>query len=245
MFAVALSLTANAAPPVVSNKPRLEQLTVIRTIPHSGYSEGLDYHEGFLWHSLPKEIVKINPKNGAILNRFPPASAYNESLTWFQNSLFVVSYSDNGIYKGQLSGDTLSFERVGSVPEVHAWGIASNGKDIFVTGNYSRQIYRLDPKDFSIKNTIVVDVTDIEDLAWDGNSLWSSSFTEHRGTIFRIDPATGKTSHYHQLPKPDECPVIDGIAVDGNTFWITGKNCTAIYNVKIPRVERALGSKTP
>lgn len=219
------------------------KLKVIRTIPHSGYSEGLDFHGGYLWHSLPKEFVKIDPKDGSVVKRFPPASAYNESLSWFKGNLFVASYSDNGFYKGTLNGDTLSFERVGSVPEAHGWGVTNDGVDLFVTGNYSRHVYRLDAKTFAIKNTLVTDVNDVEDLAWDGTSLWASSYTQYRGTIFRIDPVTGETSHYSEIPKPDDCPVIDGIASVGDTLWITGKNCTVIYNVKTPRIERAI-SKT-
>jgi len=227
-----LGLSALAQPPAVSMAK--EKLQVLRTIPHSGYSEGLDFHEGFLWHSLPKEILKISPKDGSIVARFPPATEYNESLTWLNGFLYIVSYSDNGIYRGKLTGDKFQFERVGTTPEVHAWGITHNGRDLFLTGNYSRVIYRMETKDFSIKSTITADVTDVEDLAFDGKDLWSSSFTEHRGSIYRIESKTGKVATIYELPDPDSCPVIDGIAIDGKTFWLTGKNCPSIFNVKIP-----------
>ena len=220
-----------------------EKLSLIRTIPHSGYSEGLDFHDGFLWHSLPKEILKINPKDGSIVARFPPASEYNESLSWFEGMLYVVSYSDNGIYRGKLTNGKFEFERVGTTPELHAWGLTNDGKDFYLTGNYSRQIYRMSPKDFSIKSTTVAEISDVEDLAYDGDSLWASSFTAYRGNIFRINIKTGKIATLYELPDPEQCPVIDGIAKDGNTLWVTGKNCPAIFNVKVPPINRTLGSK--
>ncbi len=220
-----------------------EKLTLIRTIPHSGYSEGLDFYEGFLWHTLPKEILKIDPKDGSIVARFPPASEYNESLMWFKGMLYVLSYSDNGIYRGKLEGAKLQFERVGTTPEAHGWGITHDGTDIYITGNYSRQIYRMNPKDFSIKSTTVAEISDVEDLAWDGDSVWASSFTAYRGSVFRINIKTGKIASLYELPDAEQCPVIDGIAKEGNTLWITGKNCPAIFNVKIPSAARLIVSK--
>ncbi len=239
LFTLFIGLTTFAQPPTLPT----EKLTVLRTIPHSGYSEGLDFHEGYLWHTLPKEILKISPKDGTIVARFPPASEYNESLTWLNGFLYVVSYSDNGIYRGKLEGDKLKFERVGTTPEVHAWGITHNGKDLIMTGNYSRVIYRLETKNFSIKSTVTADVTDVEDLAYDGKDVWASSFTQHRGSIFRIDLTTGKIATLYELPDPDSCPVIDGIAKDGNTLWVTGKNCPSIFNVKIPAPARLVTKK--
>lgn len=221
-----------------------EKLELIRAIPHSGYSEGIDFHDGFLWHTLPQEILKIDPKDGTILKRFPPASAYNESPTWFQGKLWILSYHDNGIRIGTLSGDTFSWERVGSTPEIHGWGITHDGKHIIITGDYSSKLYFLDPKTAQVARTLQTNVVDIEDLAWDGTGIWASSFTHYRGSIFRIDPKTGQANALFELPDPDQCPVIDGLAYDGKSLWVTGKHCPSIYNVKVPKV-RLLSSKKP
>ncbi len=240
---LAWSVAMAHSPSAPAPKLPKEKLTVLRTIPHSGYSEGLDFHGGYLWHSLPKEILKIDPKDGSIVQRFPPSSEYNESLTWLNGFLYMVSYSDNGIYKGKLQGDKFTFERVGTTPEIHAWGLTHDGKDLLLTGNYSRVIYRMDTKDFAIKSTVTADVTDVEDLAFDGKDLWSSSFTEYRGSIFKIAMKTGKIDTIYELPDPESCPVIDGIAIDGKTFWLTGKNCPSIFNVKIPTASRQITKK--
>lgn len=219
-----------------------DTLKVLKTIPHSGYSEGLEFHDGFLWHAKPKEIVKIDPKDGSILEKFTPGSEYSESLTWFQGHLFNVSFSDDGLYRGKMKGGKLTFERATNVPEVHAWGLTHDGKHLVMTGNYSKKLYFLDPKTLKLARTIETPVSDIEDLAWDGVGFWSSSFTSHRGSIFRIDPKTGAVNKIFALPNPDECPVIDGIAFDGKNLWVTGKHCIHLYYIERPS-ERVITGK--
>ena len=211
------------------------KLKVLRTLPHSGYSEGLDWHEGFLWHALPKESVKIDPKDGSVLARFAPSSEYNESLWWFRGVPYQVSFHDDGIYRGTVDrAGAIAWKRVGKTPEIHAWGSATDGKHVILTGNYSNKLYFLDPKSWKVVRTIEVPVPDLEDLAWDGQRLWSSSFTKHPGTIFPIDPATGAVAAFYELPEPGECPIIDGLAWDGEALWLSGKQCPKLYRVERP-----------
>lgn len=219
-----------------------ETLEVERKIPHSGYSEGLDFKEGYLWHALPEEIVKIDPRDGRVVGRWKPATAYSESLVWVGADLWNVSYSDNGIYRGKLQGDKLVFQRVGSVPEKHAWGMEFDGKHLVVTGNYSSVLYFLDPATAKVARQVRVPARDLEDLAWDGEAIWTSSFTEKRGTIFKVDPATGAIGGTYQLPDPEDCPIVDGLAYDGSHLWITGKHCPYVYRAKRP-AGRALSSR--
>ncbi len=209
-------------------------LKVVRTIPHSGYSEGLDFHEGYLWNALPKEILKIDPKDGSVVARFAPASEYSESVTWFRGGLWNLSFSDNGIYRGTLANGQLKFKKMGTVPQVHAWGITHDGKQLIVTGDYSHQLFFLNPDTAKLVRTLDTNGKDLEDLAWDGEGIWTSSFTQDVGQVFRINPKTGKRSQLYSLPDRQACPVIDGIAFDGKNLWITGKHCPSLYYVEMP-----------
>lgn len=219
-----------------------DTLELIRKIPHSGYSEGLDFYEGFLWNALPKQILKIDPKDGTILSRMLPSSDYSESLAWFQGGLWNLSFSNNGVYRGVLTakGD-ISFEKRGETPEIHGWGITHDGKNLIVTGDYSSKLYFLDPKKLKVVKTLETQAKDLEDLAWDGEWIWSSSFTTNRGKIFAIDPNNGKIAALFALPD-ETCPVIDGIAYDGKALWVTGKECPSIYYFKKPSL-RSITSK--
>jgi glutamine cyclotransferase len=209
-------------------------LELIRKIPHSGYSEGLDYFQGVLWNSVPKSLVEIDPSDGTVLQRFTPATDYSESLMLFAGKIWNVSFSDNGIYNGKISGDKVSFKKVGTTPESAAWGMTNDGKSILVTGNYSPKIYFLDSTTLKVTKTLTTPVKDLEDLAWDGIGIWSSSYTSHRGQIFRINPKTGAIPEFYDLSDPESCPLIDGIAYDGKGLWVTGKQCPAIYYFKLP-----------
>lgn len=221
---------------------REQKLEIIKKIPHSGYSEGLDFHEGFLWHALPKEIVKIDPKDGQVLARFSPASEYSESIKWFNGRIWNLSFSDNGLYQGELKGTSLVFKKITTLPEPHGWGIERIGNDLVVSGNFSSYLYFFDTQKMKWGRVLKTEATEIEDLAWDGQWLWSSSFSSHSGKIFALDISSGKIQGFWALPEKDQCPVIDGIAVQGKTLWITGKDCPSIYQVKIPK-QRALSSE--
>lgn len=237
-FLSAFALLAAAFPKASS---AAEKLKVLRTIPHSGYSEGLDWHDGFLWNAFPKESLKIDPKDGTVVAHYAPASEYNESLVWWKGTPFQVSYSDDGIYRGEPSNGDFRWVRVGKAPEAHAWGSTHDGKHVILTGNYSKKLYFFDPKTWKIARTVETSVPDLEDLAWDGQRVWASSFTTFVGTIFPIDPKTGAVDAYYELPDPGECPVIDGLAWDGEALWMTGKHCAKIYRVERPS-PRALSS---
>ncbi len=221
-----------------NNKNTLE---LIRKIPHSGYSEGLDYYEGYLWHALPKEIKKIDPKDGTVVATFPPATEYSESLTWFQGKLWNLSFHDNGLYSSKVDGKNLKFTREFTVPEVHGWGITFIGKELVFTGDYSNKLYFYDPKTKKITKTLETDGKDLEDLAWDGEYIWASSFTWEHGKIFAIHPKTGKILAKYSLPETEACNIIDSIAYDGKALWVTGKECGSIYYFKIPKL-RAIAS---
>lgn len=187
-------------------------------------------------------IVKIDPKDGTVLQRFTPASDYSESVAWWGKTLWSVSFSDNGIYAGVLKGDQIPFKRRGSTPEAHAWGVTHDDRHLILTGNYSANLYFMDPKTLKVVKKITSPVKDLEDLAWDGKGIWASSFSSYRGQVFRIDPNTGRIDEFFSLPDPSDCPVIDGIAYAPEGLWITGKHCPSIYLVKKPS-EREITSK--
>lgn len=226
---LALLLTSFLAIPA-----HAKTLELVRQIPHSGYSEGLHFHGGFLWNSNPDSIVKIDPKDGTVVEKFKPATTYSESIVWALGKLWNVSFRDNGLYAGAPSKNSVEFKKIGEVPEVHAWGIEFIQGKIVVTGDFSAKLYFLDPKNGKLVKILTTEIKDVEDLAWDGKYIWASSFSMSRGSVFRIDIQTGKTKDEFLLPVASQCPVIDGIAVEGKTLWITGKYCPSIYQLKLP-----------
>jgi glutamine cyclotransferase len=77
---------------------------------------------------------------------------YSESLSWWGNVLWNVSYSDNGIYSGNLASNGFKFERKGQTSEVHAWGLTHDDKHLITTGDHgSNKLYSYSkPQDIEI-----------------------------------------------------------------------------------------------
>lgn len=210
-------------------------LRVLRTLPHDGWSEGLDVRGGILWHAYPHSIEELDAATGEILRVHEPPSDYSESVAWRGDTLWNLSYSDANVYAGTIGADgAIDWRIAGRGPDVHGWGIAHDGRDLIVTGNGQPTIWFLDPGTLAVTRTIATPIDDLEDLAWDGKWIWASSYSLYPGTIFRVDPRTGAVVDFYSLPDPDACPIVDGIAVDGDVLYVTGKNCPFIWIAELP-----------
>lgn len=171
---------------------------------------------------------------GNVLSEHEPPSTYSESLTWFRGKLWNLSYHNANVYAGTMVGGELVFEVAGTVPDLAGWGITHDGNDLIVSGNGRPDLYVLDGETLVHKRTVTTPVDDLEDLAWDGRYVWASSYSELPGQVFRIDLASGSIVDVHALPDPDECSIVDGIAVAEGRLFVTGKRCPFIYVALLP-----------
>ena len=221
--------TANETPA----PPHYVTLQVVDRIPRSGWSEGIDVLGDRIWHAWPSVIRELDME-GNVLAEHEPPSTYSESLTWFGGRLFNLSYHNANVYAGTVVDGALVFTVVGTVPDEAGWGITHDGTNLIVSGNGSENLYVLDGETFAHLRTITTPVDDLEDLAWDGRYIWASSYSEYPGQVFRIDPDTGNLVDLHTLPDPDECSIVDGIAVSDGLLYVTGKRCPWIYVAPLP-----------
>ena len=213
----------------------LPPLTLAGTLPHSGWSEGLDVHGGELWHAFPGDIRVFDLDTGDPLRRYEPPSSYSESLAWVRGRLWNVSYHDANIYVGETTtAGELAWTVAGTTPEEHGWGITFDGTHVILTGHGSELLYFLDPDTAAVVRTITTPIDDLEDLAWHDGAIWASSYSELPGQFFRVDPANGAVVDVHALPDPAECAIVDGLAVHAGKLYVTGKNCPFVYVYLLP-----------
>lgn len=211
------------------------ELTLVRTMEHSGWAEGLDVKDGELWHAYPGSHRVLDLMTGEELRRYTPPTTYSESLMWFQGKLWNVSYHDQNLYAGTLNESGLfDWRVVGTVPEIHSWGITHDGDSVIVTGNGTENLYFLDPSNAALRRTITTPIDDLEDIAWNRGAIWASSYSELPGQFFRVDSSTGGILDIHSLPDPAECEIVDGLAVADGLLYVTGKNCPKIYVFALP-----------
>lgn len=212
----------------------LGALTLLRQLPHANWSEGLDFHEGELWGAFPHEIKVYEPNTGMILRAVSPPSTYSESLAWRDGELWNVSYHDDNIYVGTPVDGDFAWRIVGTTPEIHAWGITHDPQHVIVTGNGTPFLYFLDPVTTELVRAVETSVDDLEDIAWDRGAVWASSYSEYSGQFFRLNPWNGQVVDVFSLPTGHECPIVDGIAVDGASLYVTGKDCAWIWVYEMP-----------
>ena len=227
--------------PGPSPSPYLEWTT---PLPQSGWSEGLEWHDGQLFHAYPGSIDVVSTADGAVLAEMTPPTAYSESVTWWNGHLYDLSYDNNGIYEGTYDPAKMAatWTQVGNVPDPKAgWGIATDGRYLYMSGDGHSQIFVVDPKTMQLVRTIDTPITYIEDIAYQDGWLWASeSYHVYPAKIFRIDLDTGDILDFFDVPGADQCDVgdpsaasfqgvLDGIAVAHDRLWVTGKNCPSIF----------------
>jgi glutaminyl-peptide cyclotransferase len=227
---------------------RARELRVIRTIPNLSASqaqsfartEGLDFHDGYLWRTEEEAVAQIDPRDGRIVRSIRPPQDYTEGLTWFLGKLWMLTEGGGHFFVADFSSDPVKWIRSG---KAYGWGLTHDSTHLIWTGGAPHpypqggMIHFSDPVTFKIDRTIQTPLYELEDLDWDGRSLWSSTWHENHGLIFQIDPVTGAVLEKFSLP-PAQTPAgsIDGIASDGEGgMWIAGKYWPVMFHVEQPR----------
>lgn len=226
--------TATATPTPTETPPPIDELTLMRTLPHAGWGEGLEVYGGELWEARSRLHLVVDPITGEEKRRYEPVTDYSESIAWIHGKLWNVSNSDSNVWVGTPMGTTFTWEIRGTTPEVHAWGITWNGEHVIVTGFGSAFLYFLDPVTAAVERVLETPVDDLEDIAWDRGAIWASSYSKMNRQFFRIDAASGEVLDVHSLPNERGCDIVDGLAVADGFLYVTGKNCPLIWVYLLP-----------
>ena len=219
----------------ISPTAAADTLEIVRTLPHGGWSEGLDMRDGVLWTPYGHTIREVDPQTGAELARFTPTTGYQESVTWFHDKLWSLSWDDDSIWAGTLDGaGVMHWTMMGRTPDIHGWGITHDDENLIMTGNGQPFLYFVNPDTMALVKTVTTPVDDLEDLAWDGRYVWASSYSDLQGMEVRLDPDTGDLVDLYPLPEPSECMKLDGVEVANGELYVTGKDCPFIYVATLP-----------
>lgn len=228
------------------------------------YSEGLDYHNGQLWNSFYRGIVRIDAideKNATVYEGFP--FEHHESLVWMGDRLYIVGLDDKRVFNVQFDGDRYKLNLVGQTPGPDAWGIDFDGRNLIMVTGRDHNLLFVEPGSLSsprVVRKVPTHLGELEDIAWDNGIIWVSTRTDaqdreigdkwssdfrvepgkNKRKIFAIDPESGAMLGEYYLRAADEendrCQALDGIAASPEGLWITGKACQYIYLVKRPEM---------
>ncbi len=237
--------------PVVSNVPEPKTISynIVNIYPHdtSSYTQGLQWHNGFLYEGTGLEgqsrLMKVNLKDGQPVQKISiDNTLFGEGITIINNKIYQLTWKNNKVFVYDLA--TLK-----KLKEFHwdydGWGLTNNGKDLLISTG-GNNIYFVDPETFRILNTISVNsnygpLGDINELEYVNGKIYANIYGSDYIAV--INPETGsvesKLDFTGLLQKSgktyENADVLNGIAYDSakNSFYITGKKWPALFEVKL------------
>jgi glutaminyl-peptide cyclotransferase len=224
---------------------------IVNTYPHdtASYTEGLEYHDGFLYESDGEygasSLRKTNIK-GTVLQKTDLAAKYfGEGITVINNKIIQLTYKEGiGLVYDKKTLQLLSTFAYNHTLE--GWGLAYDGKTIYNTDG-SNKIYKLNNTTYQSQGYIEVyddkgPVTQLNELEWVNGKLYANIYTSDLVAI--INPATGEVEAYINLitlPKgtlqDENNDVLNGIAYDnqGKRLFVTGKKWPKLFEISVLR----------
>ncbi len=244
--------------------PDPKQLCLINQYPHEGldgdrWSEGLDYYDGYLWHTTKTGLTKLDPRQQmAVVGswKFDHIS-HSESPVWLKGKFYHFTYrapdgKNNALYQLELGNGVAKAKVAGFGKGITNWGSCrdenplrpDDATSIIYTAEgrgLGDQLFWFDPESkTTFKQQKVEGLSAIEDLGMDRfGTIWTSSFNTHQHNLFfRLDPKSGKI--LDTVKGPADCKIIDGIAIHSfpayDILYATGKDCPSIYEYLVPEL---------
>jgi glutamine cyclotransferase len=232
--------------------------TITNVYPHStdAFTEGLEWHNGFLYESTGDSDYKGNSKlskteitTGKDLQKINLAKEYfGEGLTMLNGKIYQLTYKENKCFVY----DAKTFKLLNTFTyEGEGWGMTNDGIEIIMDNGTNNLIYR-NPETFAIIKTVPIlgvplneygKEVFINELEYVKGFIYANVWTINK--IVKIDVNTGKVvgvldfnDVLQRYAKPDEIEktdVFNGIAYNStkNLFYLTGKNWPKLFEVKL------------
>ncbi len=222
---------------------------IVAIYPHdtASFTQGLQWINDTLYEGTGLEgesrlmMVDLNTGKATKSIALDP-SFFGEGITLLNGRIYELTWQNNKVFVY----DAKTLKKIKEFSWDHeGWGITNNGKDLIVSTG-SSNLYFVDPETFKEKNIIgVMDnngpVGNLNELEYVDGAVYANIYLFDY--IVKIDPSnghvTGKINLSGILQKsgkpynPDN--VLNGIAYNTNkkSFYITGKNWPALFEVKL------------
>ena len=220
---------------------------VLHVYPHdpSAFTQGLEYHEGFLYEGTGREghsaLRKVEIETGRVLQEMRLGDKYfGEGITVLPDRILQLTWrAEKGfIYERDSFHLLRSFRYPGE-----GWGLANDGKQIYMSDG-SSQIRFWDPDTLRETRRIAVhdgdnEVARLNELEIVRGEIYANVWLTDR--IARISPADGRVLGWIDLSgllTPAEqmhADVLNGIAWDaaGGRLFVTGKLWPKLFQIEV------------
>ena len=245
LLGAALGAQAPVVPPPASRAP-VYKYQIVHSYPHDpdAFTEGLEYHGGFLYESTGlngrSSIRKVKLETGEVLqNRNISKDYFGEGITFWKDELFELTWSSEiaFVYDAATFASKRSFNYKGE-----GWALTHNA-DGLIMSDGTADLRFLDPVTFKERRRITVTdggvpIKYVNELEWVKGEIFANIYTTDY--IARIDPANGHVTGWidvrGMLPKQNDGNTVpNGIAFDSehDRLFVTGKNWPKLFEIKI------------
>lgn len=245
-----LALLALTLPPAArAAAVPVEAAQVVRSFPHDthAFTEGLLFHDGYLYESTGREgqsfIRKEDLATGRVVRsvQLPPA-LFGEGIVNWGDQLVSVTWRGGLGFRWSLAG----FRKLG---EWHyageGWALTQDGHSLILSDG-TPVLRFLDPVTLKVVRTLRVTIEgeplqQINELEYVHGEILANLWMTN--LIARIDPRTGTVKGLidigaltARVASRDPDAVANGIAYDakGNRLFVTGKDWPLIFQIKLP-----------
>ena len=187
------------------------------------FTQGLFVDDGVLYESsgLSGKSYMYRYDNGLKVDF---QDVFLEGCVMLDDTIYLLTYQDNAAYV--VDKDTFEIKK-SYYYDREGWGLTTDGKYL-IASDGTPTLYFMD-KDFNLVSTIDVYKDgylrdNINELEYINGYIFANIW--HTNTIVAIDPVSGNVVSsvnvvFDGQDKPDS--VLNGIAFDGNSVYLTGK----------------------
>ena len=145
------------------------------------------------------------------------------SLAWDGSTIWNVDGYNETLYSlNRLSGAQV---RALTSPLPATTGIAYDGHDLWVCSEFSVDVYKINLLNGMIQKRLNLQRGSFTAIEYGLDSLWLADI--QLNMILRVNPETGEIISSFYNPGVG----VDGLAFDGNDFWISDSSTLTIYQV--------------
>ena len=221
---------------------------IVHVYPHdrSAFTEGLEYHDGFLYESTGlngrSSLRKVRLETGEVVQQIPLASQYfGEGIAIIGNEILQLTYQTE-----------VGF--VYSLPDFHllrqftykgeGWSLTHNASSVFMDDG-TDEIRVWDPKTLAEHRRIKVHegakpIPELNELEWVEGELYANIWQTNR--IARVSPVSGAVLGWIDLSgilspmyRNGTEDVLNGIAYDSvrKRLFVTGKFWPNLFEIRV------------
>lgn len=216
------------------------------------FTQGLEIHQNQMLFSsglygkstlLSRPLTTLNKNSSNRWQHKLNKRYFAEGLTVLNNTLYLLSWREHTLWRfDATTGKPLA----SSSYKGEGWGLTHNGQQLIRSDGSSTLFFHA-PDTFAVQHRLTVTrngraVKNINELEYAHGLIWANVWLSDE--IIAIDPANGEVKAVLDIAElslrersnpPDPDAVANGIAYDaGNdSFWLTGKRWSNLYQVRI------------